>query len=187
MYKIRYLGWEVGRRFKMEGTYVYLWLIRVNIWQKPTQYCKAIILQLKTNSFSKKRMACLLMTLEPPAETGRGWEMLGMNCRASEVGVPEALKAWMPPRGLCPQLGPVNLPGWRRSHRLPPSVWRECLLSCGFWRLCQAPGPRQMAWDAGYNGIRPVHCGSNSRWRDETEAPFLLDCPLEKVGEKARC
>ena len=31
----------------MEDTYVYLWLIHVDVWQKPTQYCKAIILQLK--------------------------------------------------------------------------------------------------------------------------------------------
>jgi len=43
------MGWEVGRRFKREGTYVYLWLIHVAIWQKPTQYCKAIILLLKIN------------------------------------------------------------------------------------------------------------------------------------------
>ena len=28
---------------------VYLWLIHVDVWQKPTQYCKAIILQLKIN------------------------------------------------------------------------------------------------------------------------------------------
>ena len=55
-----------------EARYLYLRLIHGDVWQKPTQYCKAIILQLKTNSFSKKRMACLLMTLEPPAETGRG-------------------------------------------------------------------------------------------------------------------
>ena len=41
-------GWEVGGRFKREGTYIYLWLIHVDGWQKPTQYCKAIILQLKT-------------------------------------------------------------------------------------------------------------------------------------------
>ena len=38
-------GWkQVGGRFKREGTYVYLWLIHVDIWQKPTQHCKAIIL-----------------------------------------------------------------------------------------------------------------------------------------------
>ena len=38
---------EVGGRFKREGIYVYLWLIHVNVWQKPTQFFKAIILQFK--------------------------------------------------------------------------------------------------------------------------------------------
>ena len=40
---------EVGRggKLKREGTYVYLWLIHVDVWRKPTQYSKAIILQLK--------------------------------------------------------------------------------------------------------------------------------------------
>ena len=41
--------------FKREGTYVYLWLIHVDVWQKPTQYCKAIIFQLKMN-FKKGRL-----------------------------------------------------------------------------------------------------------------------------------
>ena len=41
------MGWEVGGRFKREGTYVYLWLSHVDVWQKSTQYYKAIILQLK--------------------------------------------------------------------------------------------------------------------------------------------
>ena len=39
-------GWKVGGRFKREGIYVYLWQIHVDIWQKPSQYCKVIILQL---------------------------------------------------------------------------------------------------------------------------------------------
>ena len=30
-----------------EGTYVYLWLTHIDVWQKPTQHCKALILQLK--------------------------------------------------------------------------------------------------------------------------------------------
>ena len=34
------MGWEVGRRCKREGTYVYLWQIRVDVWHKPTQHCK---------------------------------------------------------------------------------------------------------------------------------------------------
>ena len=33
------------------GARVYLWLIHVDTWQKPTQYCKAVILQLKLNTF----------------------------------------------------------------------------------------------------------------------------------------
>ena len=38
------MGWEVPGRFKTEGTHIYLWLIHANIWQKPTQYCKAFTL-----------------------------------------------------------------------------------------------------------------------------------------------
>ena len=43
------MGRVVGGRLKREGrgTYVYPWLIQVDAWQKPTQYYKAIILQLK--------------------------------------------------------------------------------------------------------------------------------------------
>ena len=42
-------GRRVGGRFKTEGIYVCLWLIHIVVWQKPTQHCKAIILQLKIN------------------------------------------------------------------------------------------------------------------------------------------
>ena len=38
--------WEGGLRGR---ECVYLWLIPVDAWQKPTQHCKAIILQLKMN------------------------------------------------------------------------------------------------------------------------------------------
>ena len=48
------MGWEVEGRFKGEGTYVYLWLINVDRWQKPIQYCKAIILQIKKPKLKKK-------------------------------------------------------------------------------------------------------------------------------------
>ena len=34
--------------------YAFLWLIQVVLWQKPTQHCKAIILQLKIN-FKKRK------------------------------------------------------------------------------------------------------------------------------------
>ena len=40
---------------KKEGTYVYLWLIHVDVWQKPTKFCKAIILQLKNKQIKKQK------------------------------------------------------------------------------------------------------------------------------------
>ena len=46
------MGWEVGGKFKREGTYVYPWLIHVVVWQKPAQPCKAIILHLKINKLN---------------------------------------------------------------------------------------------------------------------------------------
>ena len=36
-----------GAMFQDGGTHVHLWLIHVDIWQKQSQYCKIIILQLK--------------------------------------------------------------------------------------------------------------------------------------------
>ena len=43
---------EGGRKFKREGTYVYLWLIHGDVWQKPTQYYKTIIFKLKIIFFN---------------------------------------------------------------------------------------------------------------------------------------
>ena len=40
-------GREMGGRPGREGTWVYLWLILVDVWQKNTKLCKVIILQLK--------------------------------------------------------------------------------------------------------------------------------------------
>ena len=42
-------GWdeEGGGSGVQDGTHVYPWLIHVNVWQKPLQYCKVISLQLK--------------------------------------------------------------------------------------------------------------------------------------------
>lgn len=50
-------GGRVGARLKWEEIYVYLLLIQ----QKPTQPCKAIILQLKTSKKNLERMNMLLM------------------------------------------------------------------------------------------------------------------------------
>ena len=47
------IGRKMGERLKGEGIYVYLWLIHVDVWQKPTKFCKAVILQLKNNNRKK--------------------------------------------------------------------------------------------------------------------------------------
>ena len=45
---------EVGGGIGM-GTHVNSWLIHVNVWQKPLQYCKVISLQLKKINGKKKK------------------------------------------------------------------------------------------------------------------------------------
>ena len=62
------MGREMGERFKREGTYVYLWLIHVDVWQKLSQYCKVIIFQLKKNESSVQfnSVAQLCLTLCDP-------------------------------------------------------------------------------------------------------------------------
>ena len=49
------MGWEVGGSFKREGTYIYLWLIHVDVSQKLIQYCRTIIFQLKTDIFIERK------------------------------------------------------------------------------------------------------------------------------------
>ena len=58
------MGREMGVRFGREGTWVYLWLILLDVWQKiKKKICKAIILQLKkifNYNFKKKIGPCFL-------------------------------------------------------------------------------------------------------------------------------
>ena len=52
--------WEVGTGW---GTHVNPWLIHVNVWQKPLQYCKVISLQLiKINEKKKKKKIIIWQT-----------------------------------------------------------------------------------------------------------------------------
>ena len=50
----RGVGWSRRQR---EASYVCLWPIHVDVWQKPTQQCKAIIFQLKINKNFKMLMS----------------------------------------------------------------------------------------------------------------------------------
>ena len=41
------VGREVAERLRITGPRVHPWLMHVNVWQKPPQYCKVVSLQLK--------------------------------------------------------------------------------------------------------------------------------------------
>ena len=49
------MGWG-GRREEGSGwgAHVHPWLIHVNVWQKPPQYCKVISLQLNFKKIKKR-------------------------------------------------------------------------------------------------------------------------------------
>ena len=79
-------GWEVGWRFKREGTYVYLWLIYVDVWQKPTQYCKEIIRQLKINKLRKKENVIARFLCNRGIRDKAGWEADSYTVHMYETG-----------------------------------------------------------------------------------------------------
>ena len=43
---LKAMGIQISRMLLEWGTHVNPWLIHVNVWQKPLQYCKVISLQL---------------------------------------------------------------------------------------------------------------------------------------------
>ena len=60
------MGCEVGGRLKREGTYLYLRLIHVVVWQKATQHCKATVpIKLKSQLLSQKHSRCIKQRFHP--------------------------------------------------------------------------------------------------------------------------
>ena len=60
-------GYE-NSHIQSEGTCMYIWVIHTDVWQKPTQYCKAITLQLKIN--------ILILKMSPPQKVKRATRIL---------------------------------------------------------------------------------------------------------------
>ena len=68
------VGREVGGGIQDGGTHVYLWLIHVNVRQKPPQYSNVIILQLKlTNLIIFKKQKNCLPSQNEKAEISCRW------------------------------------------------------------------------------------------------------------------
>ena len=79
----RWDGVGSGRKVQREGTHVYLGLIHVDVWQKPTQYCKAIILQLKINQFSSVQLLSLVPLFVIPWTAAHQASLSITNSRSS--------------------------------------------------------------------------------------------------------
>ena len=78
------MGREVGSGW---GTHVHPWVIYVNVWQKPLQYCNVISLQLN-NFFKRNKLSSLLwITSRREAFTctqeTNGWLILGQTGKDS--------------------------------------------------------------------------------------------------------
>ena len=63
------------------GTYIYLWLTHVDVWQKSTQYCKAIIFQLKIIFLKNLMRNCVYLSKEYPPQ---GYYLKKKNCIFTE-------------------------------------------------------------------------------------------------------
>ena len=71
--------WEGGSGW---GTYVNPWLIHVNAWQKPLQYCKVISLQLiKINEkkIKERKLSAEVLMLLNCGVAEDSWESLGLQ------------------------------------------------------------------------------------------------------------
>ena len=70
------VGREEVRGFSGEGTHVCLWVIHVDLWQKPSQYCKVIICQLNESFNKANALLTISLTCIPSSisdfEPGRG-------------------------------------------------------------------------------------------------------------------
>ena len=76
--------------FKREGKYVYIWLVHADVWQKTTQYCKAIVLQLKINHFLQKEVETIKLVVQ---RSMFHIKMLPMGKRKKKLTGPNLLKS----------------------------------------------------------------------------------------------
>ena len=85
-------GWDgVGGRREVQegGTCVYLCPIHADVWQKPTQYCKAIIFQLKIKRRSAPSgpgtLLCFLPSIPPRGAGGNLQGLKGVSYREESL------------------------------------------------------------------------------------------------------
>ena len=97
------MRWDMGGTFKREGTCVYLWLIQVDVWQKPIQFCKAVVqllscVQLFATPWTAARQASLSITNFQSS----------LKLMSIESVMPSTISSSVVPFSSCPQSFPAS-------------------------------------------------------------------------------
>ena len=181
--------WEVGGRFQMEGTYVYLWLIHVDVWQKLIQYCKEIILQLKNIQKTFALPTCLLFPLFLPLSFPLPLSFalslpLRHCCSPRKLCGPPEVKAVTPP--WLPS-GAPPLPS--RSQSPAGQCTVESLLRPASVGTCFLTGRMTRAWR---HLLKALHLKTLSHWTPKTCSSLRGEWKpggcgsVEEVSERGR-
>ena len=108
-------------RFLREGTAVYQWLKHADVSQRPTQYCKAIILQLKKIRKEKnisQFSPCVSITLRIPCRDLPTTQKV--SCELNTLPTPFPWSLWPSHRGH------LAVPGTRQAHSFSGSLLWFC-------------------------------------------------------------
>ena len=134
-------GWDGegdGREVQRGGEYVYLWLVQVEVWQKTTKFCMAIILQLKKKKNLEGPCPSPCLKLSIPAMAG---SLQGQCCgKGHRAGLNPG------PAFLLPRWSPSTFTaGFARLGPQTPflqgkAVWSLGLPSCSVW-IGEGPAP----------------------------------------------
>ena len=133
--------WEGGSGW---GIHVYPWLIHVNVWQKPLQYCKVISLQLIKKIYWINwsglgvSSVCLMRTLQGPMseKMQNGQQETFENHRCTEVR--ERWGPWGKKKGGLRSTESGLKPKHRQSEAFPWVSRDSSLLAFGY---------REIPWD----------------------------------------
>ena len=147
------MGQEVGVRFKREGIHVSLRLIHVEIWQKTTKFCEAIILQLKKKALSSKLFMVTWYAAVHGVAKGEAWlsnwtTFLVKNLSNHHYSNKERKKVKVK------LLRHVRLfaTSWPVAHQAPPSTGFS---RQEYWRELPFPSPGDLP-DPGIEPVSPA-------------------------------
>ena len=87
----------MGGQYKGEGTYGYLWLIHVDIWQNPSQYCNYPPIKKKIFFLRNRAGGCMLP--QSRGEVPQRGESYSEEAVVDVPGVYSALSSWVPAKG----------------------------------------------------------------------------------------